>query len=364
MRPADYAYSLPAELVALEPAKPRDSSRLFVYDTRTNTIKIDHFYHLAHYIPEQSLMVMNETRVIPFCIVLHKTQSGGKVQVLVLLNERPIDGSWLLMCDRRVQVGEVLQWDERRVFTIIAHSEGSVFRAHLSADMSESDLLTLLQEHGTMPIPLYLRKTTQTNTELKTTYQTTFARKNQRPSKTLSPLGSVAAPTASLHFTESTFQSLYAKQVALAKVSLEVGMGTFAPVTPEHVQSRTLHTEWYSIPPDTARAVSQSKESKRPVIAVGTTVVRVLESFANDKERLSVSESDYYTTNIFIQPGFTFTTVDHLLTNFHQSESSLMMLVDAFLRHKKAKKGIHELYERAIKERFRFYSFGDAMLIL
>jgi S-adenosylmethionine:tRNA ribosyltransferase-isomerase len=177
-------------------------------------------------------------------------------------------------------------------------------------------------------------------------------------------LFSVAAPTAGLHFTQRVFRSLQKKNITPVEVLLEVGLGTFAPLTDEALAQGKLHTEWYQVPKSSREAIMQSKSQGRPIIAVGTTVVRTLESFAKVSGKARESYDDYHPTDIFIREGYKFDLVDHLITNFHLPNSSLIMLVEAFLQHKKARKTVIDLYEIAIQEKFRFYSFGDSMVIL
>ncbi len=212
---------------------------------------------------------------------------------------------------------------------------------------SFSTLISLLETYGEMPIPPYIKKTPLSREELCKQYQTVFAKKR----------GSSAAPTASLHFTDRVFKRLEKSGVQKTFITLHVGMGTFAPITEENMREKKLHNEWYEVADETFRFIDKSKKNGRKIVAVGTTVVRTLESVA--KNNILVGKTD-----LFIQPPYQFKVVDALITNFHLPESSLMMLVDAFLQHKHAKRGITELYRYALLNKFMFYSFGDALLIL
>ena len=406
-----YSYDLPHSLIATEPATPRDHSRLFVYDTATSGIAFDYFYNIAKYIPAHSLMVVNETAVAPSRLTLYKS-TGGKVICLFLLNEQLGQSDQIsLIVDRGIEVGDILFSNSgERIVEIIAHDRDSIFHAKLT--IPKMALLSLLDNVGEMPIPLYLRKTKLSRSQLRDKYQTIFA----KPSAQLS---SVAAPTASLHFTPKVFNDLDRFGIERVSVRLEVGLGTFAPLTDDNLSKGELHTEWYCVPKLTSEAINIAKQEGRAITAVGTTTARTLESIAqtmnndlltdarsrhpeprrgpfgtsrgipsckgipswrNDNSSTKYSESksvsggsdpdsihkegEYVSTNIFIRPGYSFKYVNHLITNFHLPNSSLMMLVEALLQSKNAKMPLVDLYNIAIKERFRFYSFGDCMLIL
>ena len=351
-----YSYTLPQELVATEPPASRGNSRLFVYYTNSDSIVLDIFQNIGKYLPKPSLLVLNKTHVIPSRITLYR-QTGGKVICLLLLNEgNSAEGETMrLMVDRKVALGETLALDSKGktpVMKILHHQKDSLFAAQLL--ITRNNLIRHLEQAGDVPIPLYLRKTHLGKQELKERYQTTYAERSLNS-------GSVAAPTAGLHFTPELLRSLKDIGAEHAYASLDVGLGTFAPLTEENIRSGTLHTEWYSIPHETVNKINSAKKHGKDIIAVGTTTVRMLESSAY----LSSSEGDIRAaTDIFIKPPHLFKIVDGLITNFHLPSSSLMMLVEALLQHKKAKRSLIDLYEIAIRERFRFYSFGDAMLIV
>lgn len=358
----EYSYDLPQDLIALEPAVPRDSSKLLIYNTKDDSIIFDTFANISNYIPAKSLLVLNSTRVSPSRIVMNKKSTNGKIIVLVLLNEKNNKGTMHIMLDRKANSGDILTFDGRQVFEVIKHKEDSIFEAKLI--ITESDLVNLLEKKGSMPIPLYLRKTKLTNTELGEKYQTVFA-KSADPKTAKdhdNPLGSVAAPTASLHFTEEVFKKIAEKSILTAKVNLEVGLGTFAPISNENISKGVLHKEWYSIEKEEKCKIIEAKKNGVGIMACGTTVVRVLESWRGEEE--TAASDKYVSTDIFIRPGHNFQMVDMLLTNFHLPSSSLMMLVEAFLRSKNASRSLKNLYQIAIEKRFRFFSFGDAMLII
>jgi len=344
-----YDYFLPPALMAQKPAVPRDNSRLFVYNTRTEEIFFDRFYHLSKYLPKQSFLVLNQTKVLPARVELKKT-SGGKVIGLLLANELTNSNIIKMMVDRRVNIGEKLFLDKKNYFSVIDQDE-KVF--YLKFDKPRQWLINKLQKIGKTPVPLYLRKTPLLEKELRIKYQTIFAKSS----------GSVAAPTASLHFTNRVFKSLEKKGIKRFFITLHVGLGTFAPLTEKNLEEKKLHEEYFAVDKKTLQPINKLKRQKKELVAVGTTVTRTLESL-----KLGIFNSQFSNysgkTDLFIMPPYEFKMVDCLLTNFHLPKSSLMMLVEAFLKNKNAKKSLVELYQMAISQKFRFYSFGDAMLIL
>lgn len=344
-----YQYDVPKELIAATPIEPRDHARVLVYDTATDTVTIDHFYHLSRHVPQESLLVMNTTRVVPARVILYKP-TGGKIECLFLVNEGIHDGALKIIVDRKLEPGTRLIRDEY-VFDVVAQDEQFFF---VRPQFPVEHIATFLERYGTTPTPKYLGKQSLSEQELRTRYQSLLADKSKS--------ASVAAPTASLHFTDEVFASLRQQGTLVAPVTLHVGMGTFAPVDTTMIENKQLHTETYEIPQTTTQQIQRAKESKKPVIAVGTTVTRTLETVG---AQLITNNANTYTgaTSIFILPPYDFTVVDQLITNFHVPASSLMCLVDAFLQHKKAKRGILELYAIAIEHQMRFFSFGDAMYI-
>lgn len=357
----DYDYLLPEDLIAQVPAVPRDHSRLFVYNTQTDQIVFDFFYNLVEYLPEKSFLVLNNTRVVPARLWLKKS-NGGKVLVLLLINELKTEKIVKSMVDRKVNVGEKLFIDNIHYFTVIGQKEKIFFLKFdfpgLSAGESKKWLLTKLQKVGKTPIPLYLRKSPLSEKDLRRKYQTIFSKKGE----------SVAAPTASLHFTDRVFEKLRKKGIKKCEVTLNVGLGTFAPISEENLRTKKLHQEYFQIDKQALQCFKTLKSEEKKLVAVGTTVIRTLESYANYKLQTSnykkSSNNKIQKTDLFIFPPYNFKMTDILITNFHLPKSSLMMLVEAFLQHKKAKKSLVELYQIAIKNHFRFYSFGDAMLII
>ncbi len=345
-----YFYEITDKNIRKTPLVNRDESRLFVYDTKTDTVTFDIFRNIAKYLPEHSLMVLNNTGVIP-ARVLFRKDTGGKLNGLILVNEGfDEEGAVPCIVDEQIFPGRKVCLLGEYWFTITRQNEQ---RFYLKPEFDRELLLEILLKCGSTPTPFYLGKMELGEEELRDRYQTVFA-KNKK---------SVAAPTASLHFTEEVFVSLRDKGVEQAEVTLDVGLGTFADVEDKNVEGKYLHYEKFFIGEDSTASLREAVRLSRPIIAVGTTTVRTLESsvefLKHESEKSLASE-----TNIFIMPPYEFKVVDHLITNFHVPQSSLMALVDAFLKHKKAKRDLVELYEIAIKEGFQFYSFGDSMLIL
>lgn len=362
-----YDYYLPESNLALSPATPRDLSKLFVYNTQEDEVTIDRFYNLDKYLPTNSFLVLNNTKVLPARATL-KRESGGKIVLLFLVNEIERIDEVKVMADRRLEVGNKVFFESGESLEVISQDKNLFV---LKYGFGKDSLFSLLQKYGAMPIPPYLKKSPLKKDELMEKYQTIFAKKD----------GSSAAPTASLHFTKRVFDKLDKKSIDRYFVTLHVGLGTFAPLTDENMRTKRLHEEYYEVNGETILAIQRQKSAEKKLVAVGTTVVRTLESaFKNFitrkslpdlKEAGSLSKVKNFCpppliskTDLFILPPYDFKLVDIMLTNFHLPKSSLMMLVEAFLQYKGAKRKLVELYKEAIKNNFRFYSFGDAMVIV
>ncbi len=314
----DYDYNFPKDLIAQKPVSPRDAARLFVYNRKSGEVTHDTFKNLAKYLPEDSVLVFNQTKVIPARFEVVK-ESGGHATLLYL---DKVEGEWKVMSDRKLTVGSKVKISNYE-FLISKQEEQFYF-------LRGKNLLRLLEKYGKAPTPPYIKRQ-GTRTE----YQTIFAK----------TLGSVAAPTASLHFTAALMKKIKYKEF----ITLHVGLGTFAPLTEEQLQSGTLHEEQYEIDAKTWARIMKAKKEGRPIIPVGTTSLRALES-GPGKHR----------TSLFIQPGYKFKIADGLITNFHVPKSSLMMLVSALIGREK----LMSLYQEAIAKQYRLFSFGDGMLIL
>lgn len=344
-----YSYNLPKDRIATRPSEPRDASKLLIYKTQTDELIFDTFANLAHHLPANSFLVMNETKVLPARV--HATRDGETLEMMVLPSEVDYQaGTVKATANKRLRNGQVIQLSPAHTLEVIEETQKAfTFRAHF--DLHE--LPALLLEIGQTPIPHYIEHAGLSEAELREKYQTIFA-KNP---------GSVAAPTASLHFTDHVFHDLDAAGIERLFVTLHVGLGTFAPVLPEHIENRTLYEEHTDVPPEVAARIRELKAAGKLCTAVGTTSTRTLESLALQLVRAHGFEP-HNKTNLFILPPFEFQLVDQLITNFHLPNSSLMMLVEAFLQSKGSKRHLKELYSLAIQNDFRFYSFGDSMLIL
>ncbi len=346
---AHYHYSITEKNIGKVPKEPRHDARLFVYDTTTNTITFDIFLNIDNYLPKSSLLVLNNTGVIPARVVFTK-DTGGKIDGLVLINEGfdhegaiPVIVDKNMFPGRRIALGDY--W-----FTITRQCDQ---RFYIKPDSQPERIAEILEQLGTTPTPYYLGDLTMTESQLRDRYQTTFAQNKK----------SVAAPTASLHITPEVLNRLQNKGIVTTEITLDVGLGTFADIEQVNVDEKFLHSELLFISSESRKKIYAAKQGARPVVAIGTTVVRTLES--QSRELLTEGENALATeTNIFIMPGYDFKIVDHLVTNFHVPESSLMALVDAFLIHKKSQRNLVELYQIAIDNGFMFYSFGDSMLII
>lgn len=330
-----YAYDLPQELIALTPAAPRDSARLLVYSRAGDAVQTSTFASLADFLPEGALLVFNDTKVIPARIYAQKA-TGGTMELLLTDVSFPTNRA-AAIGNAKLEVGDVVTAHGRTI-----HVEETTPSYRIATD----DLRALIEESGRIPIPPYLKKTPMSEAELRREYQTIFAKVD----------GSIAAPTASLHFTPGLMTKLAEKGIDICEVTLHVNLGTFAPLTEEAHLSGQLHEEHYEVSEETASKINAAKLAGRPVIAVGTTVCRTLES-AGASGTVSAGRA---ATRLFIREGYKFRIIDGLITNFHVPQSSLLMLVAALIGREK----LFELYEFAKQERFRFFSFGDGMLIL
>ena len=339
MRKSDFYFDLPEELIAQTPLERRDSSRLLHLDKVTGALEHRHFYELLDYLREGDCMVFNDSRVLPARLIGARP-TGGSVE-LVLLRDLG-EGRWecLSRPGRKTKPGtEILFGNGELKATVESVAEGGNRIVRFDY---EGIFLEVLERLGKMPLPPYIKEELQDN-EL---YQTVYSRE----------IGSAAAPTAGLHFTKELMEKIAAKGVKLCYVTLHVGLGTFRPVKAEEIEDHEMHSEFCIIPEETARIVSETKKKGGRVIAVGTTSCRTLESFAREDGSLPATSG---WTNIFIYPGYTFKCVDALVTNFHLPESTLIMLVSALA----GREHVLHAYEEAVKERYRFFSFGDAMFI-
>ncbi len=336
---SDFYYDLPEELIAQTPVYPRDGSRLLCYDKKTDEVSHRHFYDIEQLLKAGDLLVINDTKVYPARIFAY-TAHGGKVEVLLLKRLNLTDWEVLVKPGKKAKVGVKLVVNEELSLTVISRTQTGERIIRFEFDGVFEDILS---RAGEMPLPPYIHEKLKDQER----YQTVYCKKE----------GSSAAPTAGLHFTPELMQRLEKKGVEFARVQLNVGLGTFRPVKCENILEHDMHVEYYNIDGAEAEKINKAKREGRRVIAVGTTSVRTLETVADDNGFVKESCGD---TGIFIYPPYKFKCVDGLITNFHLPESTLIMLVSAFLTREKTL----ALYELAVKERYRFFSFGDACLFL
>ncbi|MEO2069114.1 MAG: tRNA preQ1(34) S-adenosylmethionine ribosyltransferase-isomerase QueA [Desulfurobacteriaceae bacterium] len=343
MKVSDFDYELPKELIAEFPVEPRDSSRLMVLDRRTGKIEHRIFREIVDYLKEGDVLVINDTKVIP-ARLFGKLPTGGKVEVLLV---RQVELSvWEVMAKpaRKLKEGKEIIFDEELKAEVVEYvGEGK--RLLKFSLKGNRDFMEKLDEIGHIPLPPYIER--EENPLDKERYQTVFARK----------AGAVAAPTAGLHFTDRLLKELKNTGVIIKNVTLHVGPGTFKPVKVENVEEHKMDYETYFVPEDTANEINKAKEEGRRIIAVGTTVVRTLESAVDENGKVIAGEGS---TNLFIYPGFKFKVIDALITNFHLPRSTLLMLVSAFAGRER----ILDAYREAVSKGYRFYSYGDAMFIV
>lgn len=348
----EFHYNLPSKLIGQEAIEPRDSCKLLVVNRKTQTLSHHSFRDLLTILDSNSVLVLNDTKVFPARLFGHK-DSGGKLEVL-LLQQTDID-TFSSLIRGKVKSGQTINFEGDLTAELLSKDkEGTV---SLRFNLSGSVLITRLDELGHTPLPPYIHSTAGEK-DLREDYQTVYAKEK----------GSAAAPTAGLHFTENLLSELADRGVQIEKITLHVGLGTFKPVTTEQITAKTLHSERFSVSEATANRLNRAKKAGKKIVAVGTTTCRVLES-QSDQSSLVAREGE---TNIFIQPGYQFKFVDGLITNFHLPETSLLMLVTALVSSPNSPTPFKDFqaslmgqaYEEAIKNNYKFFSFGDAMLIL
>ena len=339
LKKSDFFYNLPEELIAQTPAEPRDSSRLLVYNRTTDKVEHRIFHDIKDYLKKGDVLVVNNTKVLPARIYAH-TEHGGRVEVLLLKRISALRWEVLVKPGKKCRPGTHLVVDEGLSLTVSSVTESGERIVDFEC---EGVFEEALERVGSMPLPPYIHEKLRD----KNRYQTVYAKTD----------GSAAAPTAGLHFTPQLLQEIKDMGVEVAEVLLHVGLGTFRPVKEDAVTDHKMHSEYFEVSQSAADIINRAKREGRRVIAVGTTSVRTLESAAAEDGTLSPCRGN---TSIFIYPPYKFKCVDCLITNFHLPESTLIMLVAAMVGREK----ILELYNIAVEEKYRFFSFGDAMLIL
>ncbi|EDS72666.1 tRNA preQ1(34) S-adenosylmethionine ribosyltransferase-isomerase QueA [Anaerofustis stercorihominis] len=340
MKTSDFDYNLPEELIAQTPIEKRDTSRLMVVDRDTKKIKHKHFYDLIEYLNEGDTLVLNDSKVFHARLYGVKEETGAKIETFVL---KPLaDNMFEVMIKpaKRLKVGSVVKFDENLSMEVLEKYEEGLAKVRF---FGCSDVFSYIDKIGTVPLPPYIKEKLDDDER----YQTVYSKDK----------GSAAAPTAGLHFTNELLEKIKQKGINICYVTLHVGLGTFRPVKEDEITNHKMHSEFFIISNDTAKMINETKKNGKDIYAVGTTTVRTLESCYQKYGDIRATNMD---TNIFIYPGFEFKAIDHLITNFHLPKSTLLMLISAFYN----KDDILKAYKEAIKERYRFFSFGDAMLIL
>ncbi len=338
---SDFFYELPEELIAQTPVEPRSASRMMCVDRVTGEISHSHFYNLCSKLKKGDLLVMNDSRVIPARLYGEKIDNQTFIEFLLL--EQKGDKVWEIICrpGKKAKVGTRFSFGGGRLIAEVIEVKDDGNR--VVQFECEGNFFTALEDVGQMPLPPYITA----KLEDKERYQTVYSRE----------LGSAAAPTAGLHFTPEMLDELHNMGVNIAFITLHVGLGTFRPVKEDNVLEHKMHSEHYFLPKETANLINKTKAEGGRVIAVGTTTCRTLESVATFYNE--ISEHDGY-TDIFIYPGYEFKCIDGLITNFHLPESTLIMLVSAFMGYDSTMNA----YKTAVEEKYRFFSFGDSMCIL
>lgn len=340
MKTDDFDYNLPEELIAQTPLKQRDASRLMVLDKKTGSIEHKHFTDIVDYLEEGDTLVLNDTKVLPARLIGEKEETKAVIEILLLKNIENDDWECLTKPARRIKVGTVISFGNGLLKAkCIKELDDGIRHFTLIYD---GILYEILDKLGTMPLPPYIHE----KLEDQSRYQTVYAKE----------LGSAAAPTAGLHFTNELLKKIEDKKINICYVTLHVGLGTFRPVSVTDIKDHKMHSEYYHMSKEVAEILKQTKKNKKRIISVGTTSTRVLETVISKYN--DFCECSGF-TDIFIYPGYKFGAVDALITNFHLPKSTLVMLVSALA----GKDHILNAYNIAVKEKYRFFSFGDAMFI-
>lgn len=340
MKTSDFYYDLPHELIAQSPAEKRDMSRLLVYSRENKTIEDRIFRDITEYLAPGDVLVRNVTKVIPARLYATREDTGGAMEFLLLKRVNDTDWECLVKPGRKARPGRTFTVNDELSVTVLETLEDGnrIVRLNYEGIFEE-----VLDRAGEMPLPPYITK----KLEDRSRYQTVYARDD----------GSAAAPTAGLHFTPELLQKLREKGVLIADVLLHVGLGTFRPVSAENVEEHHMHSEYWQVTPEAAELINSARANGGRIVSVGTTGCRTLESASTDD---GIVHAGSGWTDIFITPGYRFKAVDALITNFHLPESTLLMLISAFC----SREEIMRVYEHAVKERYRFFSFGDACLFI
>ena len=335
----DFDYILPEELIAQTPLEKRSNSKLMVLDRVSGMLQHKHFYDIIDYLNDNDVLVLNNTKVMPSRIYGEKVDTKAKIELLLLKEVDKDCYECLTRPARRVKVGTVIKFSDELTATVIEKREEGMCVVSFSY---EGIFIEKLEKLGEMPLPPYIHEKLQD----KDRYQTIYA----------SNLGSAAAPTAGLHFTDELMAKIKEKGIQIEYVTLHIGLGTFRPMSVEKIEDHHMHSEWFKMDEDTALRLNKAKEEGKRIVAVGTTSTRTLEAIYTKYNKFVATQEE---TNIFIFPGYKFKAIDALITNFHLPKSTLVMLVSAF----STRENVLNAYEEAVKNQYRFFSFGDSMFI-
>lgn len=339
MRTRDFDYYLPEDLIAQHPSSKRDEARMMVLDKKTGDSEDKYFYDIIDYLRPGDVLVMNDTRVIPARLFGHRPEKEEKIEVFLLNNTEDTKWEVLVRPGKKMKIGTEVIFSEKLSCKVIDIKEDGNRIVEFYFDGIFNEILDNL---GNMPLPPYIKEKLKDNEDYQTVY-------SKNP-------GSVAAPTAGLHFTKKLLEKIEEKGIELAYLTLNVGLGTFRPVNEDDINDHKMHSEFYTLNKDTAEIINKAKDEGRRVIAVGTTSIRTLESVYKKNNKIC---EDSGWTDIFIYPGFEFKVVDAIITNFHLPKSTLIMLIAAFT----CKNIILNAYNNAVNKKYRFFSFGDCMFI-
>lgn len=340
MKTDDFDYELPEELIAQTPLEKRDSSRLLILDKKTGDIEHKHFSDIIDYLEKDDILVLNNTRVLPARLIGEKEETKAVIEILLLKNIKNDIWECLVKPARKIKVGTIVSFGDGLLKAkCIKESDEGIRHFELIYD---GILYEILDKLGTMPLPPYIHEKLADQSR----YQTVYAKE----------IGSAAAPTAGLHFTEELLKKIKDKGITICYVTLHVGLGTFRPVNVENVNEHKMHSEYYEMSRDVAKILNDAKKNNKRIISVGTTSTRVLETVVSKYNEFRECSGF---TDIFIYPGYKFKAINALITNFHLPKSTLVMLVSALA----GKDNILNAYKIAVKEKYRFFSFGDAMFI-
>ncbi|MCD6471085.1 tRNA preQ1(34) S-adenosylmethionine ribosyltransferase-isomerase QueA [bacterium] len=335
MKLSDFDYNLPKQLIAQKPVRPRDHSRLMILSRKNKTIRHDYFYNLGKYLKRKDILVINDSKVIP-AKLFGKKQTGGKTEILLL--KRIKNNTWEALV-KKGKENQIIKINSKFKAEVLKKIEPGIWK--IKFNFTSKKLEQAISRFGKAPTPPYIKRLSNLKE-----YQTIYAKRK----------GSIAAPTAGFHFTKNLISKLKKQDIKFYSVTLHVGLGTFQPVRTEIIEKHKMHSELAEVKKEIAKKLNQAKKNNQRIIAVGTTTVRTLETFTSNK----ILKPGIKYTNLFIYPGYKFKFVDAMITNFHLPKSTLLMLVCAFA----SRKLIFKAYKEAIKKKYRFYSFGDAMLII